>query len=203
MLDGRIVEEVIFDGEIYPVVENPDILFVAVLVEEAVGFGVLFEVAHDLPHFVDGGVFDGGAGGDGHYPAILVQREEVQGRLVAGAGHFGGVDVVAVGLVDDEGVGHLHDAAFDALQFVAGTGEHQQQEEIDHRLDDGFGLSHADGFDDDDVEAGGLAQHDGFAGLAGHAAERKAGGGGAGPLSPASPPVSAGGLFVEDPGGER
>lgn len=42
------------------------------------------------------------------------------------------VDVVAVGLVDDYAVGHFHDAALYALQFVAGAGELDEQEEVDH-----------------------------------------------------------------------
>ena len=32
-------------------------------------------------------------------------------------------DVVSVGLVDDNAVGHFHNAAFYALQFVAGAGQ--------------------------------------------------------------------------------
>lgn len=87
---------------------------------------------------------------------------------------FGFVDVLAVGLGDDHHIGHLHNAALDALQFVARTGDLEHHEHIDHRMYGRFGLSHADRFDEDDVESGSFAQDDRFAGFAGYAAERPA-----------------------------
>ena len=89
------------------------------------------------------------------------------------------MDVLAVGLGDDHDVGHLHDAALDALQLVAGTRNLQQHEHVDHRMYGRFGLSHADRFDEDDVESGSFAQDDRFAGFAGYAAERPGRRGGA------------------------
>lgn len=75
------------------------------------------------------------------------------------------MDVLAVGLGDDHHIGHLHNAALDALQFVARTGDLEHHEHIDHRMYGRFGLSHADRFDEDDVESGSFAQDDRFAGL--------------------------------------
>ena len=54
--------------------------------------------------------------------------------------------------------GQLHHAALDALQLVAGAGQQQQHEHVGHLRDPGLGLSDADGLDDDDVEAGRLAE---------------------------------------------
>ena len=82
--------------------------------------------------------------------------------------------VVAVGFVDGHGVEHFEDAALDALQFVAGAGQHEQQKEVGHRAHGGFGLTDADGFDEDVAIACGLAQQDGLAGAAGDAAEMAA-----------------------------
>ena len=62
-------------------------------------------------------------------------------------------------------VGHLHDAALDALQFVAGTGNLQQHEHVHHRVHGGFRTADAHRLDEDDVEARGLAQHDRLARL--------------------------------------
>ena len=101
----------------------------------------------------------------------------MQCRAELGHGQAGAVDVVAVGLVDDDAVGHLHDAALDSLELVAGAGKLDEQEEVDHRVDGGLALSYADGFDEDVVEPGGFTEHDGLAGLACHAAETAGRGG--------------------------
>ena len=90
---------------------------------------------------------------------------------VAG-GPLGGVGEVAVGLVDDDQVGQLHDPALDALELVAaGRGGHQH-EEVDEVGDGHLGLADADGLDDHDVEPGRLAEQQRLAGAPGDAAER-------------------------------
>ena len=74
---------------------------------------------------------------------------------------------------------------YGALQLVAGAGDHQQQEGVDHAGDGDLGLSYADGLDDDRVEPGGLHDQHALAGGPRHAAQvaRK--------LSPAPKPVSS------------
>ena len=84
----------------------------------------------------------------------------------------GGVGQVAVGLVDDDEVGQLHDPPLDALELVAAGGggdEHEQVDEVGHRH---LGLADADRLDEHDVEAGRLAQQQRLAGAAGDAAQR-------------------------------
>ncbi len=61
--------------------------------------------------------------------------------------------------------------ALHPLQFVSGAREHQQEEEVGHRPDGGFGLSDADGFDEDVLVAGRLAEQHRLAGPARDAAE--------------------------------
>ena len=82
------------------------------------------------------------------------------------------MDVLAVGLGDDHDVGHLHDAALDALQLVAGTRNLQQHEHVDHRVHGRLGLPDAHRLDEYHVEARGFAQDDRLACLACHAAQR-------------------------------
>ena len=48
------------------------------------------------------------------------------------AGLFGAQVIFAVGFVNQNSVRHFHDAPFDALQFVAGPGQQQQQKKIHH-----------------------------------------------------------------------
>ena len=63
----------------------------------------------------------------------------------------------AVGLVDEDQVGQLDDAALQPLQFVAGGRRQDQQEHVDHLGDRGFGLAGADRLDQHRVKPGRLA----------------------------------------------
>ena len=83
------------------------------------------------------------------------------------------VGAVAVGLVDRDGVGELEDALLDALQLVAGAGQREHEEEVDHVGDGGLALADADGLDEHDVEAGGLAEEHRLARAARDAAGRQ------------------------------
>ena len=65
---------------------------------------------------------------------------------------------IDVGLVDDDEVGELDHALLDRLQVVAGVGQLQQHEHVGHAGDRRLALADADGLDDDDVVAGGLAR---------------------------------------------
>ena len=58
-------------------------------------------------------------------PSRFGYGEKPQGPLELGLCQFGLVYVLSVGLGDDHQVGHLHDAALDALQFVSRTGNLQ------------------------------------------------------------------------------
>ena len=60
-------------------------------------------------------------------------------------GRGAGVALVrAVRLVDGDHVGQLQDALLDALELVAGAGQGEQQEGVDHARDGGLGLADAD-----------------------------------------------------------
>ena len=84
---------------------------------------------------------------------------------------LGVAHVGAVGLVDGDDVGQLEHALLDALQAVAGAGEREQQERVDHVGDGDLGLADADGLDEHDVEAGRLDDDDRLARRPGDAAE--------------------------------
>lgn len=90
------------------------------------------------------------------------------------AGSFSGDEIGAVGFIDGDEVSQLHDAALDALQFVSGAGKHDEEEEIDHVVDGGLGLADADGFNEDVLVAGRLAEEHGLASALGNAAQRAA-----------------------------
>jgi hypothetical protein len=82
---------------------------------------------------------------------------------------------VVISLVDQDEIGQFHDAALDALQFIARAGKQQQHEHIGHVGHLGFGLSDAHGLDNDDVEPGCLAKNHRLAATPGDAAQRSAG----------------------------
>ena len=60
--------------------------------------------------------------------------EEMQGGTALGGGALGTEHIVAIRFVDGDTVGHLHDAPFDPLQFVAGAADQNQQEKVNHRV---------------------------------------------------------------------
>ena len=64
--------------------------------------------------------------------------------------------IVSVAFVDDDAIGHLHNAALDALQLVTRTSQLNKQEEVDHRMTSGLALSHAYGFNENFVVASSL-----------------------------------------------
>ena len=86
--------------------------------------------------------------GGAHSPLAAHQPQRA-GEL-AGRGP-GLLLAVAVGLVDRDHVGDLEDALLDALQLVAGAGEGEEQERVDHPGDGDLGLADADGLDQHDV----------------------------------------------------
>jgi hypothetical protein len=61
-----------------------------------------------------------------------------------------------VGLVHRDDVGDLEDAALDPLQLVAGAGQRQEQERVDHLGDGDLRLPDPDRLDQDDVVPGRL-----------------------------------------------
>lgn len=81
-------------------------------------------------------------------------------------------DVVPIGFIDDDTVGHFHDTPFYTLQFVAGPGQLDKEKEIDHRVHGRFGLTHTHSFDKNRVESRRFAQDDGFSRFTGHTAQR-------------------------------
>ena len=62
------------------------------------------------------------------------------------------------------------------MELVSGAGDHDEEEEIDHRANGDFVLADADGFDENDIEACGLTEEHGFAAFAADSAKRAAGG---------------------------
>ena len=105
--------------------------------------------------------------------------QDIERGAIVGGREPGARDIVAVGLVDRDHVGQFDDAFLQALQFVAGAGQHQHQEKIGHVGDRGLRLADADRFHQHHVVAGRLAEQHGLARLGGDAAERAGGGRGA------------------------
>ena len=87
------------------------------------------------------------------------------------SGGFSPRPVVTVGFVHHQNVRQFDDALFDALQFIARTGDQPHQKTVHHLTHQHLALPHPDGLHQHDVEAGGLAEHDGFTGATGHAAK--------------------------------
>ena len=81
------------------------------------------------------------------------------------------VGAFAIGLVDDEDVGDLHDAGLERLHVVAGARHQRDDRDVGGADDVDFVLADADGLDDDDVLAGGVEDERRVAGRARQAAQ--------------------------------
>jgi hypothetical protein len=86
--------------------------------------------------------------------------------------YFGFLDIVAVGLIDNDTIGHFHNSAFNALQLIPCTGKLYQQKEIDHRVHGSFRLPHPYRFHKNIVEPGRLAKNNGFSCFSGNTTQR-------------------------------
>ncbi len=76
-----------------------------------------------FPDLGDAFAVQGAAEQGRHRPMIAFRLEQVQGVDILPAGQFGAGAIIAFGLVDEDGVGDLHDPFLDPLQLVAGSGQ--------------------------------------------------------------------------------
>lgn len=121
--------------------------------------------------------FQGRAGEDGGGPAGGGALQVVEHHFEFLAVGGGALAVVAVILGDHQDVRQFHDAALDALEVVSRPSDEQEHEDVHHGAHRGFRLADADGFNEDDVKARGLARDHGFTRFPGYAAQGTAGGG--------------------------
>ena len=159
--------QMLVDHAVHPVEK----LTVTPLLPDAARRRLLTKDTNDLPELREPRLFDGRGEIGVRLPPRRCGTDELRHALVLSARDLRGQEVVAVRLVDDDGVCELHDALFDALQFVTRTRQHNEQEEIDHRAHGCLGLPDADRLDDDDVVACRLAEQHGLTALARDAAE--------------------------------
>ena len=66
----------------------------------------------------------------------------------------------AVSLVHNNGISQLKNALFNSLQFIATTRQHQQEKKIHHSRDLVFRLPHTHCFNQNNVEARCLTEHE-------------------------------------------
>ena len=159
--------QMLVDHAVHPVEK----LTVTPLLPDAARRRLLTKDTNDLPELREPRLFDGRGEIGVRLPPRRRGTDELRHALVLSARDLRGQEVVAVRLVDDDGVCELHDALFDALQFVTRTRQHNEQEEIDHRAHGCLGLPDADRLDDDDVVACRLAEQHGLTALARDAAK--------------------------------
>ena len=95
----------------------------------------------------------------------------MEGIAEVGGSKVSLVNVIAVGLVDDDSISHLHDTALDPLQLVTRTSQLDEEEEVYHRVYSRLTLTDADGLDEDRIEACGLAEYDRLTRLTSYATE--------------------------------
>ena len=95
----------------------------------------------------------------------------MEGIAEIGGGHLATVHILTIALVDDDTIGNLHDAALNALQFITGASQLDEQEEIYHGMTGGLALPYPDGLYENLIEASCLTEDDGLTSLTRHAAQ--------------------------------
>ena len=100
--------------------------------------------------------------------------EEVYRIGILHSGLLCSLGIITIGLGDSNHIGHLHDAALDALQLIAGPSQHEKEEKIDHALHGGLALAHTHRLYDDDLKACCLAEEHALTGARAHTTERSA-----------------------------
>ena len=141
----------------------PPLRQIARLRQKVVMFGYLF------PEIVQSRPRPRATGHDRRHPCRVRRRDEMHRIGVVARRARRPIDIVAIGLVDGDHVRNLQDAALDALQLVTSPGDRQHEKEVDHLRYGDLGLSDANGFHQDHIETGGLANIHRLAGAPGDA----------------------------------
>ena len=167
--------EMLINRLIHPVF----LLLTAFLLEIAVFLHEVEVAVYHIPHLGDSNLVVARISEHFGRPATGRKREKMKRVAELSLSKAGAVDVVAIGLVDDNAISHLHDAALNALQLIARSGKLNEQEEIDHRVYGGLALPYSHGLNKNLVESGSLAEHDSLACLSRYTTERTGRGAGA------------------------
>ena len=131
--DSRIVVETITQMFVYRFVHPVFSLPVTVALEITVLSGKFQKIFDAVPDFGQSGVLDRRTGVNPRPPLRIGHRKQVQRIGEMTPGYIGTLLIAAVGLVDRDHIGHLHDAALDPLQFVAGAGALAKKKNKAHR----------------------------------------------------------------------
>src|SRR3989454_2989579 len=126
-----------------------------------------FVVRDGLRQFDDAFALAGDRLHNGRRPLIAAHRKRLQGANLM----FHALSAFAVTFINDENVSDLHDSGFDGLHIVAHAGDEDHNGDIGHAHYVDFVLADTNGFNHDEVAAGGV-EHSGYVGgLASQAAE--------------------------------
>src|SRR6516162_7130566 len=85
-----------------------------------------------LPDFTNSSVLECRTSEHPRCPAVPVRCKHPQGGFILTSRTICFVKILSVSLVDQYAVNQLDDTALDALEFVAGSGDQQEQKKIGH-----------------------------------------------------------------------
>ena len=155
------------DGFVHPIFR----LLVATMLEVTVCLDESKVFVNHIPDFLNADTIEAGISQDLRYPARFGRRKQMKGVTKMSSSQFCLLYVVAVRLIDDDTVRHLHDASLDTLQLVTRPGKLNQQEEIYHRVDSRLALPYSDRLYKYLVESGCLTKDYGLTRLAGYTSQ--------------------------------
>ena len=139
-------------------------------------FECVVEPIDVLPHLPDAGSLQRGDGADRDLPFGVGRPDQPHRARVIGDRALRRGGEFAIGLIDQDQIGELDDAALDPLQLVTSRRRQDQDEHVDKLSDSCFGLADADSLDQYRIKSRRFAQQDGLARAARDAAGGVAGG---------------------------
>ena len=96
----------------------------------------------------------------------------MEGISKVGSSQLALFHVVAITLIDNDTIRHLHDATLDALKLISGASQLYQEEKVYHRVTSRFALTYTNGFHEHLVITSCLTEYYRFSGLSGYTTQR-------------------------------
>ena len=164
----KAVTKLFIDAFIHPIFT----LFVAAIFKIAVFFHEVNVFVNHIPDLLHSQVIKTGVSQYFGNPSGFRRRKQMQCITELSGSQLGTFQIISIGLIDNDTIRHLHNTTLNPLQFIARTGQLNQQEEINHRVNSRFALSHSYGLHKNLIESGSFTKNNRLTCFTCHSSQR-------------------------------
>ena len=164
----KAVTKLFIDAFIHPIFT----LLVAAIFKIAVFFHEVNVFVNHIPDLLHSQVIKTGVSQYFGNPSGFRCRKQMQCITELSGSQLGTFQIISIGLIDNDTIRHLHNTTLNPLQFIARTGQLNQQEEINHRVNSRFALSHSYGLHKNLIESGSFTKNNRLTCFACHSSQR-------------------------------